>query len=258
MRLREYSEAIPKPMVNDRLPADPVARHEVLRALRAQGLHPVPGLQGRRHQGVLPPLRGVDLERLRRCREGGKQVELESNDIEDWNITFVDTGLTPTSASGSWRCAGTCEDEEMFLANYCDGLTDLDLPAMIDALPARADKVALLPGRRRRRRASTSWTSKASGEVASHPPGHRVRPADQRRVLRAPPRDLRLHRAGRGARRWSRSSVSSQRGQLLGYQLRPLLGAWTPSRSSSSSRICHSGQRAVGGLEGPNGNGVRL
>ena len=44
MRLREYSETIPKPMVADRRRPDPLARDEVLRPLRAQGLHPVPGL----------------------------------------------------------------------------------------------------------------------------------------------------------------------------------------------------------------------
>src|ERR1044071_3741770 len=38
----------------NRLPPHPVARDEVLRALRTQGLHSVPGIQGRRHQELLP------------------------------------------------------------------------------------------------------------------------------------------------------------------------------------------------------------
>ena len=44
IRLREPSEAIPKPMVTDRLPADPVARHALLRPLRPPRLHPLPRL----------------------------------------------------------------------------------------------------------------------------------------------------------------------------------------------------------------------
>ena len=48
MRLRDQAENVPKPMVTHRLSADPLAPDEVLRPLRAQGLHPVPRLQGRR------------------------------------------------------------------------------------------------------------------------------------------------------------------------------------------------------------------
>ena len=47
MRLREYPESSSQAHGADRLPADPVARDEVLRPLRAQGLHPLPGLSRR-------------------------------------------------------------------------------------------------------------------------------------------------------------------------------------------------------------------
>ena len=53
------------------------------------------------------------------------------------------------------------EDAEIFLANYSDGLTDLDLNAMIRQFRA-GDKVAsfmAVP----LRRASTSWTSMLTG-----------------------------------------------------------------------------------------------
>ena len=40
-RLREHSETIPKPLVGGRSAADPVAPDAVLRALRAQGFHPL-------------------------------------------------------------------------------------------------------------------------------------------------------------------------------------------------------------------------
>ena len=57
----------------DRQPADPLARDEVLRALRPHRLHALPRLQGRGHQGVLPHLQRGDGQRLRavrRRREG--------------------------------------------------------------------------------------------------------------------------------------------------------------------------------------------
>ena len=57
MRLREYSEAIPKPMVP--VGYRPIIWH-VMRYyahLRPQGLHPLPRLPGRRHQALLPQLR---------------------------------------------------------------------------------------------------------------------------------------------------------------------------------------------------------
>jgi glucose-1-phosphate cytidylyltransferase len=64
--------------------------------------------------------------------KGGKQLTLENNDIEDWNITFVDTGLHANIGERLMAVRKYIEDEEIFLANYSDGLTDLDLPTMID------------------------------------------------------------------------------------------------------------------------------
>jgi glucose-1-phosphate cytidylyltransferase len=64
--------------------------------------------------------------------KGGKELSLENNDIEDWNITFVDTGLHANIGQRLVAVRRYLEGEEMFLANYSDGLTDLDLPTMID------------------------------------------------------------------------------------------------------------------------------
>lgn len=64
--------------------------------------------------------------------KGGKELKLEQNDIEDWNITFVDTGLHANIGQRLAAVRKYVQDEEMFLANYSDGLTDMHLPAMID------------------------------------------------------------------------------------------------------------------------------
>ncbi len=64
--------------------------------------------------------------------KGGKELALENSDIEDWNITFVDTGLHANIGERLVAVRRYLEGEEMFLANYSDGLTDLDLPTMVD------------------------------------------------------------------------------------------------------------------------------
>ena len=79
---------------------------------------------------------------------GGAQVDLLSRDIQDWNITFVDTGLSSNVGMRLKAVQPLLEGEEMFLANYADGLSDLPLPAMIDyfrATDAAACFVAVAP-----------------------------------------------------------------------------------------------------------------
>ena len=67
---------------------------------------------------------------------GGRQVDLVSSDIDDWRITFVDTGTAATIGQRLMAVRPYLEGEEVFLANYADGLTDLDLGAYVeDVLP---------------------------------------------------------------------------------------------------------------------------
>ncbi|MBV8274674.1 MAG: glucose-1-phosphate cytidylyltransferase [Verrucomicrobia bacterium] len=65
--------------------------------------------------------------------QGGRQVDLLRSDIDDWRITFVDTGLHSNIGQRFRAIRHLVEDDEMFLANYADGLTDMPLPQMIDA-----------------------------------------------------------------------------------------------------------------------------
>ena len=148
--------------------------------------------------------------------KGGRELTLENNDIEDWNITFVDTGLHANIGERLVAVRKYVEDEEMFLANYSDGLTDLDLNVMLVRvpterpgrhLPGRAALAELPPRRPRRRRGGRGATA-----------GQRDRSAHQRRLLRLPAGGLRLHRAWRGARARSRSLASSQERKLHGHR----------------------------------------
>lgn len=67
---------------------------------------------------------------------GGRQIELLRKDIEEWRITFVDTGQNSTVGQRLFRVQRFVRDEEIFLANYADGLTDLRLPNLIDYFKA--------------------------------------------------------------------------------------------------------------------------
>ena len=58
---------------------------------------------------------------------GNKKVELFNSDIHDWRITFVDTGINSNIGQRLKAVEKHLDGEEEFLANYSDGLTDLDL-----------------------------------------------------------------------------------------------------------------------------------
>ncbi len=72
---------------------------------------------------------------------GGKAIELESSDIHDWKITFVDTGIRSNIGERLKAVEKHLKGEEVFLANYSDGLTDMPLPTMIDNF-MKSEKVA--------------------------------------------------------------------------------------------------------------------
>jgi glucose-1-phosphate cytidylyltransferase len=59
--------------------------------------------------------------------EGGRRVDLLKSDISDWRITFVDTGLHSNIGMRLKAVERHLAGEEYFLANYADGLTDLNL-----------------------------------------------------------------------------------------------------------------------------------
>ena len=59
--------------------------------------------------------------------EGGKKLELMGSDIQDWKITFVETGATSNIGQRLKAVERHVRDEPVFLANYSDGLTDLPL-----------------------------------------------------------------------------------------------------------------------------------
>jgi glucose-1-phosphate cytidylyltransferase len=64
--------------------------------------------------------------------QGGKKIQFINRDIDDWTITFVETGINATIGERLKAVEPYLQGEEMFLANYGDGLSDLQLPVMVD------------------------------------------------------------------------------------------------------------------------------
>src|SRR5204862_348800 len=63
---------------------------------------------------------------------GGRQIELLNQDIQDWHITFVDTGLTSNIGQRIKAVQKQVEGDEIFLANYTDGLADVPLNDLVE------------------------------------------------------------------------------------------------------------------------------
>ena len=72
---------------------------------------------------------------------GGRNIELHSTDITDWNISFIDTGLHSTIGERLMRVRTLVENEEMFLANYADTLTDAPMDQLIERFQGNPDAV---------------------------------------------------------------------------------------------------------------------
>lgn len=63
---------------------------------------------------------------------GGKKIELYNSDIQDWRITFADTGFASNIGQRLKSVERYLDGEEAFLANYSDGLTDLPLQSQLE------------------------------------------------------------------------------------------------------------------------------
>lgn len=145
MRLREYSETIPKPMVP--VGYRPILWH-VMRYYAHFGHTEFILCLGYRADMIKHYFLTYD-ETISNdfvMSEGGKKVSLLGSDIQDWKITFVDTGLSSNIGQRLKAVQPYLEGEEMFLANYSDGLSSLPLPDMIDFFQGRPSGVACFVG----------------------------------------------------------------------------------------------------------------
>lgn len=130
MRIREYSESIPKPMV-------PIGYRPILWHLMKYYAH-----YGHREFILCLGWRADVIKQYflnyNECQSndfvlslGGSKVDLLSRDIHDWKITFVDTGNNANIGERLAAVRPHLEGDETFLANYSDGLSNVDLSQLI-------------------------------------------------------------------------------------------------------------------------------
>lgn len=66
----------------------------------------------------------------------GNNVEILGDPQQDWRIAMIDTGIWRNIGQRLWSVREHVAGEEMFLANYSDGLSDVNLDEMIEAFRA--------------------------------------------------------------------------------------------------------------------------
>jgi glucose-1-phosphate cytidylyltransferase len=142
-RLRDYSENIPKPMVP--IGYRPLIWH-VMKYYASFG-----------HKDFILCL-GYKADYIKNyflnyneavsndfvLSEGGAKLDMMSTDIQDWRISFVDTGYSSNIGERLKAVQEHVQDDEMFLANYSDTLTDFPLPTLIDKMQGSSDVAAFL------------------------------------------------------------------------------------------------------------------
>jgi glucose-1-phosphate cytidylyltransferase len=129
MRIREYSDDIPKPMVP--IGYRPILWH-VMKFYAHHGHRDFILCLGYKADVIKNYFLTYD-ECLSNdfTLSGRGRIDLMNSDIDDWKITFVDTGHD-TNIGGRLRAVRDhLGDDELFLANYSDNLTDVPLPDMI-------------------------------------------------------------------------------------------------------------------------------
>ncbi len=139
-RLRDYSEKIPKPMVN--IGYRPILWH-LMKYYAHYGHKDFILCLGYKADYIKEYFLNYNecLSNDFVLSAGGKQVQMIGSDIHDWRITFVDTGLSSNIGQRLKAVEKYLEGEEMFLANYSDGLSNLPLDDFINHF-MRHDKVA--------------------------------------------------------------------------------------------------------------------
>jgi glucose-1-phosphate cytidylyltransferase len=129
-RIRDYSESIPKPMV-------PVGNHPILwhamQYYSQYGHHDFILCLGYKANVVKNYFLNYKIEESNDfvISNFGSKVEIIGERPPDWQVSLVDTGVWRNIGERLFAVKNFVSDEEIFLANYSDGLSDAPLPDMI-------------------------------------------------------------------------------------------------------------------------------
>ncbi|HWP25083.1 MAG TPA: sugar phosphate nucleotidyltransferase [Xanthobacteraceae bacterium] len=131
MRIREYSESIPKPMIP--IGHQPILWH-VMNYYSQYGHRDFILCLGYKATVIKEYFLKINPSMYNDCTVSnfGQRIEMLDGPPPDWRITMIDTGVWRNIGERLVAVKRFVENEEIFLANYSDGLTDLDLPTMIE------------------------------------------------------------------------------------------------------------------------------
>jgi glucose-1-phosphate cytidylyltransferase len=143
MRMREYSESIPKPLV--KIGNRPILWH-IMKYYAHYGHKDFILCLGWKSNAIKQYFLQYDecISNDFVLTSGGRSVELLNSDIHDWKITFVDTGMQSNIGQRLKAVEHLLEGEDEFLANYTDGLSDVHLPDVIDTFRDRQSTASFL------------------------------------------------------------------------------------------------------------------
>ena len=130
-RIRDYSENIPKPMVP--VGHQPILWH-VMQYYSQYGHQDFIFCLGYKANVIKDYFLNYKIDATSDCivSNFGNKVELLGERPPDWRVTLVDTGIWRNIGERLVAVKHFVEDEEIFLANYSDGLTDAPLTDMIE------------------------------------------------------------------------------------------------------------------------------
>ena len=134
-RIRDYSESIPKPMIP--LGHQPILRH-VMQYYSDYGHDDFILCLGYKSNVIKDFFLNSRPQTFSDCvvTGGGRDVQLLNDNHKDWRVTLIDTGIWRNIGERLWAARHLVRGEEMFLANYSDGLTDVDLDDMTERFRA--------------------------------------------------------------------------------------------------------------------------
>jgi glucose-1-phosphate cytidylyltransferase len=129
-RIRDYSESIPKPMIP--VGHQPILWH-VMQYYSQYGHRDFVLCLGYKANTIKEFFLNLQPKIFNDCviSNFGKNVEVIGEQQPDWRVALVDTGIWRNIGERLLAVKHLVEHEEIFLANYSDGLTDAPLPDMI-------------------------------------------------------------------------------------------------------------------------------
>ena len=139
MRIREFSDNIPKPMIP--VGSQPIIWH-VMQYYSDYGYRDFILCLGYKASIIKDYFLNYKQTACSDCiiSDFGKKVEILGQRPPDWRVSLVDTGTWRNIGQRLMAVKHLLADEEIFLANYSDGLTDAPLDQMID-LFKKSDKI---------------------------------------------------------------------------------------------------------------------